>query len=159
MPPFGDLGDQEDSTTVSVLKLLVEERARQLSETRDMLRALSTMRDDAQERSLDIQNQLKEQQGLLKSQPQFAQAIQQEIVALKRDLNDSISDASNAARQTREQSVLLATINKSEKAWHMAALAGTCAVCEAGITKGELLRCAPAAPASSLMLCHSCAQV
>ena len=96
---------------------------------------------------------------MLKAQPQRAHVSQKEIASLKRDLNEAVSDASNAARQTQEQSVLRPKIKKSDKAWQMEALASCCALCEVDIPKGDLLMCTPAAPASTLMLCPICSQM
>ena len=93
---------------------------------------------------------------LLKAKPQHAQQVQREVMMLRKDLAESREDASNAARQTQDRTALLAQVKKSEKVWQRDALAGRCSMCDEGVPKEQLLRCAPVVPASTLMLCPGC---
>lgn len=128
LPPVAPGG--EASTTEAILQMPVEARARHLTETRDLLRALSTIRDDAKERMHELQIKFREQHRLQRSQPQGAQVIVQVIVSLKADLSNMVQDVASAAKDIRDLSAILSQLKKSEKAWQEFGLAGVCAECE-----------------------------
>ena len=139
--------------------MLLNERARELSDVRGMLRAVTLMWDDAKERATDIQIQFKEQLRMSQMPGSQGEYIQAEIVVLKKELAEAKADALTASRQAQERAAFLAKLRLSQEAWQDEALAGRCATCEEKVPEEELLRCTLAYPASTLFACPVCSQV
>ena len=154
--PFN--ADMEQGRGCSLLSMMLKERNREMVEVRGLLRACTTMWEDATQRAADSQLQMKEQLRLSQQPENMGEIARLGIAVFKKEISEANADALVASRQMRERAALLTKLKLSQAAWQEDGAAGRCAVCEAKVRDTELPWCTPMGPASTLLVCPRCSQ-